>query len=130
MRRRDWIVGVLLVAIVAEVAVAWGRNDAYSGVNLAYRDGQVVVASVDYGSPAYAQAVPPDWVVETVGDGNNLTDVLGETDAQKQLHSQALDLSRDIQEGRWLLIEKTQNSLPPIFLFVLILWLTLIFWPF
>jgi len=84
MRRRDWIVGVLLVAIVAEVAVAWGRNDAYSGVNLAYRDGQVVVASVDYGSPAYAQAVPPDWVVETVGDGNNLTDVLGETDAQKQ----------------------------------------------
>jgi signal transduction histidine kinase len=84
MRRRDWIIGALLVAIVAEVAVAWGRNDAYSGVNLAYRDGQVVVASVDYGSPAYAQAVPPDWVVETVGDGNGLTDVLGQTDAQKQ----------------------------------------------
>jgi two-component system sensor histidine kinase UhpB len=84
MRRRDWIIGALLVAIVAEVAVAWDRNDAYSGVNLAYRDGQVVVASVDYGSSAYAQAVPPDWVVETIGDGNELTDVLGETVAQKQ----------------------------------------------
>lgn len=84
MRRRDWIIGALLVAIVAEVAVAWDRNDAYSGVNLAYRDGQVVVASVDYGSSAYAQALPPDWVVETIGDGNELTDVLGETVAQKQ----------------------------------------------
>lgn len=101
MRRRDWIIGALLVAIVAEVALAWGRSDGYSGVNLAYRDGQVVVASVDYASPGYAQAVPTDWVVETVGDGDNLTDVLGLSDAQKQA----------LAAARWQGVQL--NAIPP-----------------
>jgi signal transduction histidine kinase len=84
MRRRDLVIGALLVAIFASVALGWGRADNYSGVHFAYRDGQVVVASTDYGSWAYSNWVFDGWIVETLGDNGNETDVLGATPEQKQ----------------------------------------------
>ncbi len=49
------------------------------------------------------------------------------TDAQSQLLTQARQLVGDLMETRWLIIEQSQNALPPILLVVLIFWLTLLF---
>lgn len=50
------------------------------------------------------------------------------TDAQRSLQSRALQVSGDIAEGRWLLIEQMgQSSLPRPFLMILIFWLLIIF---
>ena len=49
-------------------------------------------------------------------------------DAQRALQSRALQISDDISEGRWLIIEQRgQSSLPMPFLVVLVFWLTIIF---
>jgi hypothetical protein len=50
------------------------------------------------------------------------------TDAQRSLQSRALQVSGDIAEGRWLLIEQMgQRSFPRPFLVILIFWLLIIF---
>jgi hypothetical protein len=50
------------------------------------------------------------------------------TDAQRWLQSRALQISSDIAEGRWLLIEeKGQSSIPMPFIVMLVFWLTIIF---
>ena len=43
------------------------------------------------------------------------------------LRSQALQLSSDLMQSRWMLIEQSQNRLPTTFLIVLISWLTALF---
>ena len=49
-------------------------------------------------------------------------------DAQRWLQSRALQVSGDIAEGRWLLIEQLgQSSVPMPFLVMLVFWLTVIF---
>jgi hypothetical protein len=49
------------------------------------------------------------------------------SDAQRQLQSQALQLSHELAQSRWLLIETTQRELPHAFLVVLLLWLTILY---
>ena len=50
------------------------------------------------------------------------------TDAQRWLQSRALQISSEIAEGRWLLIEqKGQSSIPMPFIVMLVFWLTVIF---
>ena len=49
------------------------------------------------------------------------------TDAQRQLLSQAEQISNDMLQARWLLIEQAQNALPVPFLVVLLFWLTMLF---
>ncbi len=49
------------------------------------------------------------------------------SDAQRQLQSQALQLAADMAQTRWILIEQTQQALPPVFLVVLLFWLTVLF---
>jgi hypothetical protein len=50
------------------------------------------------------------------------------TDAQRWLQSRALQISGDIAEGRWLLIEQMgQSSIPMPFFVILVFWLTAIF---
>ena len=46
------------------------------------------------------------------------------TDAQRQLFAQALQISNDLLQARWLVIEQTQNALPMPFLAMLLFWLT------
>jgi hypothetical protein len=49
-------------------------------------------------------------------------------DIQRQLQERALEVSADIDEARWLLIEQVgQSSIPVPFLVVLLCWLTIIF---
>ena len=70
-------------------------------------------------------AVERSTAAEDLDD--KIRDLAPKTEAQKQLQAQALEISRDIQQWRWLLIEKTQAALPPVFLVVLIFWLTILF---
>lgn len=46
---------------------------------------------------------------------------------QRSLQKKALEISDDLSEIRWLLFEQLQTSLPPVFLGVLIFWLTILF---
>jgi len=49
-------------------------------------------------------------------------------DAQRGLQSRALEISGEIAEGRWLLIEQLgQRSIPMPFFVILVFWLTIIF---
>lgn len=48
------------------------------------------------------------------------------TDAQRQLLSQAEQISNDMLQARWLLIEQAQSALPLPFLVVLLFWLTML----
>ena len=48
------------------------------------------------------------------------------TDAQRQLRSQADQLSGDMLEARWLLIAQAQRALPMAFIVVLLFWLTML----
>jgi hypothetical protein len=49
------------------------------------------------------------------------------SDAQRQLQAQALQLSNELAQSRWLVIETTQRELPHAFLVVLLLWLTILY---
>ena len=48
------------------------------------------------------------------------------TDMQRQLRSQAEQLSGDMLEARWLLIAQAQRTLPMTFIVVLLFWLTIL----
>lgn len=50
-----------------------------------------------------------------------------QNDSQQYLKSQALQLSADVMQSRWLVVEQSQTSLPTIFLVVLTFWLTVLF---
>jgi hypothetical protein len=49
------------------------------------------------------------------------------TDAQRWLHARALDLTAQIEQARWLLVEADESSIPQPFLVVLVFWLSAIF---
>jgi hypothetical protein len=64
--------------------------------------------------------------IEAVQD--QLRQLSPRNDAQRWLRSRALQISADIAEARWLIIEQLgQSSLPMPFLVMLIFWLTIIF---
>ena len=48
------------------------------------------------------------------------------TDVQRQLLAQALQISSDLLQSRWLLIEQTTTALPTPFLVMLLFWLTML----
>jgi Protein of unknown function (DUF4239) len=48
------------------------------------------------------------------------------TEAQRQLLAQAQQISGELSQSRWLLIEQTQNALPIPFLVMLVFWLTML----
>lgn len=50
-----------------------------------------------------------------------------QTEAQQYLKSQALQLSADLMQSRWMVIEQSQNELPTVFLVLLAFWLTVLF---
>ena len=50
-----------------------------------------------------------------------------QNDSQQYLKSQALQLSADLMQSRWLLVEQSQNDVPTVFLIVLTFWLTVLF---
>jgi hypothetical protein len=58
---------------------------------------------------------------------NEIRELSPKNDAQKYLQTQALHLSADMMQSRWMLIEQSQINLPKIFLVVLTFWLTVLF---
>ena len=50
-----------------------------------------------------------------------------QNDSQSYLKAQALQLSGDLVQSRWMLVEQNQNSLPTVFLVVLVFWLAVLF---
>jgi len=62
---------------------------------------------------------------ETVQD--KLRQLSPRTDAQRWLQSQALSLSEELAQTRWLLIAEAESSIPTLLLAVLIFWIAIIF---
>ena len=50
-----------------------------------------------------------------------------QNDTQRSIQTQALSISIDIAQTRWLLFEQTGSSIPMPFLVVLVFWLTILF---
>ena len=48
-------------------------------------------------------------------------------ESHQYLKSQALQLGSDLMQSRWMLVEQSQSQLPPVFLCVLVFWLTVLF---
>jgi hypothetical protein len=55
-----------------------------------------------------------------------LRELMPATDAQRQLLAQAQQISGELSQSRWLLIEQAQNALPMPFLVMLLFWLTML----
>lgn len=58
---------------------------------------------------------------------NRLRGLSPHNDTQRDLRSQALQLSAQLAQSRWFIIEQTQQTLPTAFLVVLLFWLTILF---
>lgn len=56
-----------------------------------------------------------------------LWDLAPKSDLQRALQTQALAISNDLSQLRWLLFEQLQTSLPPMFLGVLLFWAAILF---
>jgi hypothetical protein len=67
-------------------------------------------------------------VIETVQD--QLRALTPSTEAQRWLQKRALDVSGDIAQTRWFLIDDLDSTMPMPFLLVLVFWLALIFFCF
>ena len=63
--------------------------------------------------------------MEDVYDG--VRELAPQNESQQYLKSQALQLSADLMQSRWMLIEQSQNTLPTVFLVVLVFWLAVLF---
>jgi hypothetical protein len=58
---------------------------------------------------------------------DKVRDLKPQSESDNYLKSQALQLSSDLMQSRWLLIEQSQSELPTAFLVVLTFWLTVLF---
>jgi len=58
---------------------------------------------------------------------NRLWQLTPATEAQRWLHARALTLTAEIEQGRWLLVEGDQSSIPRPFLVILASWIAVIF---
>ena len=63
--------------------------------------------------------------VELVQD--KLRELAPQTDVQRQLLAQAQQITGDLTQTRWLLLEEAQTQLPASLLVILVFWLTLLF---
>ena len=55
-----------------------------------------------------------------------LRELMPATEAQRQLLAQAQQISGELSQFRWLVVEQTQNALPLPFLVMLLFWLTML----
>jgi hypothetical protein len=80
----------------------------------------------DYIGQAIAEPPGGRVPIEVIQD--QLRQLAPRNNAQRWLQSRALQISGDIAEGRWLLVEQLgQSSVPMPFLVMLVFWLTVIF---
>lgn len=58
---------------------------------------------------------------------DKLWELAPRNDAQRSLQARAAELSNELQQTRWLLIQQGEGSIPTPFLVVLVLWLAILF---
>ena len=66
-------------------------------------------------------------LTESEGVQDKLRQLSPRTDAQRVLQSQALSLSGELAETRWLLIAEADSSIPTLLLAMLVFWIAIIF---
>jgi len=66
-------------------------------------------------------------LTESEGVQDKLRQLSPRTDAQRLLQSQALSLSGELAETRWLLIAEADSSIPTLLLAMLVFWIAIIF---
>ena len=66
-------------------------------------------------------------LTESEGVQDKLRQLSPRTDAQRLLQSQALSLSGDLAETRWLLIAEADSSIPTLLIAMLVFWIAIIF---
>jgi Protein of unknown function (DUF4239) len=100
-------------------------NEARSSLRAA------VAASVSTLFSAHGHGVADVDTREALTRGENLQSELRrlapENDAQRLLQARALELSNQVAQTRMLAITQAHSSLPPVFLVVLVLWLSIMF---
>ena len=92
---------------------------------------QSVAAGVERIWPA-DPAARPDMAGAAAATGmedvfDKVRELAPKTDAQQYLKSQALSLSADLMQSRWMLVEQSQTEMPGVFLVVLTCWLSVLF---
>jgi len=73
LRRRDMAALAIAALTFLLGAIAWSAGPSPTGMHLILQDGQVVVASVDIGSPAALNRVQPGMVLTALDDTNLAT---------------------------------------------------------
>jgi hypothetical protein len=68
-----------------------------------------------------------DSLTESEAVQDKLRQLSPRTDAQRWLQSQALSLSGELAQTRWLLIAQSESPVPPLLLAVLVFWIAIIF---
>jgi hypothetical protein len=94
-----------------------------------------VISALERIWPTEKQVIAIEKIDQKKGGVENLEEKLHQlspqNDKQRMLQSKALQISGEIEEGRWLLIEQIgQSSFPMPLLILLIGWLTIIFFGF
>ena len=56
-----------------------------------------------------------------------LRELTPQNESQRAIQSQALQITGDVLQTRWLLLAQTQQSLPVLFLMILVLWLAVLY---
>jgi len=89
-----------------------------------------LVAGIDAVWPEAKSAVPGMTIVERASGMEQVQAKLRELapadEAQRQLLAQAQQISGELSQFRWLVIEQTQNALPTPFLVMLLFWLAML----
>lgn len=78
-------------------------------------------------NPQVTDLAKIEAATETADVYNKISELLPLSNAQKYFKSQALKLSADMMQSRWLLIEQSQTNLPTVFLVILTCWLFILF---
>jgi hypothetical protein len=73
----------------------------------------------------HAQLAPASGEGETVYD--KVQALAPQSDAQRSLQAQALSITMDVGQTRWLMFQQTDSSISAPLLVVVVLWLTIIF---
>ncbi len=151
-----WGIIATMSALVLSLLVASSKN-TFDSVNSQYTDkaAQIIALNhvlIQYGADAdsvrndlksiVAASIKRDWPDEPIASSvpaapqhsnpmeglyDELRKLKATTDEQHALLSDALQISRDLDMGRWLVIEQSKNSLPTALFVALVFWLTLLF---
>jgi hypothetical protein len=100
--------------------------EAHEARDLLHRYAAFVIDHTWPDEAAHPSQEPDGWMLlEEVQD--SLRALAPVTDAQRWLHTRALQLSGELAQTRWLLSVQASTSIPTLFLIMLALWLGIIF---